>query len=131
MSMDRYGSRMTSDVAYQVDLSRHRQILPIQDQVPEVNKAWVAPNATLIGNVFVSNFATVWFGATIKGDLNPVRIGSFSSIGDGCVINTMHSMHHDQTSSVNIGKNVVVEADCNIHPSIIDDDCIVGAGSII
>ena len=65
------------------------------DAVPEVNKSWIAPNATLVGQVFVSNFATVWYGATIKGDMNPVRIGSFSSIGDGCVINTMHSMPHD------------------------------------
>ena len=101
------------------------------DAVPEVNKSWIAPNATLVGQVFVSNFATVWYGATIKGDMNPVRIGSFSSIGDGCVINTMHSMPHDQTASVNIGKNVTVEADCNLHSCIIDDDCVIGAGTIV
>ena len=131
LTLDRYGSRMSSDVAYQLDLSRHRQQLPLYDDVPEVNKAWVAPNATLVGNVFVSNFATVWYGVTIRGELNPVRIGSFSSIGDGSTLLTNHSMPHNQTASVNIGKNVKIEADCVIHSCIIDDDCVIGANSVV
>ena len=105
--------------------------MPIAEAVPEVNKAWVAPNATLVGNVFVSNFATIWYGVTIRGELNPVRVGNFSSIGDGTAITTVHSMPHDQVSSVNIGKNVRVENDCSIHSCIIDDDCVIGAGSVI
>ena len=93
--MDRFGSRYQGDVAYQLDYSRHRQVLPIAESVPEVNKAWIAPNATLVGNVFVSNFATIWYGVTVRAELNPVRIGNFSSIGDGCAISTVHSMSHD------------------------------------
>ena len=93
--------------------------------------AWVAPNATLVGNVFLSKYATVWYGVTIRGELNPVRIGHFSSIGDGSTINTNHSLHHGLACSVNIGKNVTIHANCNIHSCIIDDDVVVGHNCII
>lgn len=99
--------------------------------VPETKDAWIAPNATLVGNVFLSKYATVWYGVTIRGELNPVRIGHFTSIGDGCTIHTAHSLTHGVASSCNIGKNVTIEADCNLHSCIIDDDVVIGQNSII
>lgn len=63
--------------------------------------------------------------------MNPVRIGHFSSIGDGSTIHTNHSLDHGIAASVNIGKNVTIEADCNIHSCIIDDDVVIGHNSII
>ena len=101
------------------------------DQVPTLKDAWVAPNATLVGNVFLSKYSTVWYGVTIRGELNPVRIGHFTSIGDGSTIHTNHSLHHGLAASVNIGKNVTVEANCNIHSCIIDDDVVIGHNCII
>ena len=47
--MDRLGSKIENDIAYLQDLSRHRQILPLYDAVPEASDAWVAPNACLAG----------------------------------------------------------------------------------
>ena len=129
--MDRYGSRMHNDAAYQVEYSRHRKILPLYDQIPQTQAAWVAPNSTLVGSVLLSKYATVWYGVTIRGDMNPVRVGHFTSIGDGCTINTNHSLQHSLSASVNIGKNVTIEPNCNIHSCIIDDDCVIGAGSVI
>jgi carbonic anhydrase/acetyltransferase-like protein (isoleucine patch superfamily) len=107
-------------------LSRHRQILPLYDQIPNVQDAWVAPNATLVGDVSLSKYSTVWYGVTIRGELNPVRVGHFSSIGDGSTIHTNHSLDHGIAASVNIGKNVSIGADCNIHCCIIDDDVVIG-----
>lgn len=129
--MDRFGSRMHNDAAYRLEFSRHRQILPLAEQVPQAQAAWVAPNSTLVGSVFVSKYATIWYGVTIRGELNPVRIGHFTSVGDGCTIKTDHSLAATLAASVNIGKNVTIEADCNIHSCIIDDDCYIGAGSVI
>ena len=85
----------------------------------------------MVGSVFLSKYATIWYGATIRGDMHPVRVGHFTSIGDGCTINTNHSLEHSLSSSVNIGKNVTIEPNCNIHSSIVDDDCVIGAGSVI
>ena len=105
--------------------------MPIYDMVPSTKDAWVAPNATLVGNVFLSKYSTIWYGATLRGDMNPVRVGHFSSIGDGCTVNTFHSLPHGMPASVNIGKNVTIENGCNIHSCIIDDDCVIGENSVI
>ena len=91
----------------------------------------MAPNAAIIGDVFISKWATIWYNVTIRGEHNPVRIGQFSSIGDGTSINTTHSLPHGIASSVTIGKNVTVEARCSLHSCIIDDDCIIGENSVI
>ena len=124
--MDRFGSRLNNDIAYRSLNSRHRQVLPLYDSIPEITDAWVAPNATLVGNVFLSKYVTIWYGVTIRGEINPVRIGNFSSIGDGSTIHTHHSLPHGMSCSVNIGKNVTIRSNCNIHSCIIDDDCVIG-----
>ena len=105
--------------------------MPLYDAVPQVSDAWIAPNATLVGDVMVSKWATVWYNCTIRAEINAVRIGHFSSIGDGTSIYSTHALPHGLSSSVNIGKNVTVEAGCSIHSCIIDDDCVIGAGSVI
>ena len=131
LSLDRFGSGLTNDVAYMAETSRHRQKMPLYDAVPKVENAWVAPNASLIGDVIVSRWATVWYNVTIRAEFNAVRIGHFSSIGDNTAIYTAHALPHGIPASVNIGKNVTIEAGCSIHSCIIDDDCVVGANSVI
>ena len=129
--MDRKGCQLTNDVSYLTQSSRHRQLMPIYDSIPVVQDAWVAPNATLVGDVIVSKWATVWYSVTIRADINAVRIGNFSTIGDGTTINSSHALPHGLTASVNIGKNVTIEQGCSIHSSIIDDDVVIGAGSVV
>ena len=131
LALDRRGCQFTNDISYLTQTSRHRQTMPIYDAVPVVQDAWVAPNASLIGDVMVSKWATVWYNVTIRGEINPVRIGNFTTIGDGTSINAGHALPHGITSSVNIGKNVTIEAGCSIHSCIIDDDVVIGAGSVI
>jgi carbonic anhydrase/acetyltransferase-like protein (isoleucine patch superfamily) len=122
---------MSNDVAYLQELSRHRQVMPLYDVVATIDNAWVAPNASLIGEVIVSKYATVWYNVVIRAELNPVRIGHFSSIGDGTTINTACSLPHGLSASVNIGKNVTIEPNCSIYSSIIDDDVYIGQGTVI
>lgn len=105
--------------------------MPLYDSVPQVTDAWVAPNATLVGDVIVSKWATIWYNVTIRAEMNVVRIGHFSSVGDGTNIYSTHALPHGLSSSVNIGKNVTIEAGCSIHSCIIDDDCVIGAGSVV
>jgi len=125
------GSQNTQDIAYLRESSRHRQQMPLYNAIPKVNDAWVAPNATLLGEVIVSKWATIWYNVTIRAELNAVRIGHFTSIGDGTSIYSNHALPHGLSSSVNIGKNVTIGAACSIHSCIIDDDCVIGAGSVI
>ena len=131
VELDRMGSQYTSDIAYLQETSRHRQRMPLYDGVPQTSDAWVAPNATLVGDVIISKWATVWYNVTIRAELNPVRIGHFTSIGDGTSIYSTHALPHGLSCSVNIGKNVTVEAGCCLHSCIIDDDVVIGAGSVV
>jgi len=84
-----------------------------------------------VGEVIISKWATVWYNVTIRGDINAVRVGHFSSIGDGTSINANCALPHGLAPSVNIGKNVTIEPNCSIYSSIIDDDCVIGAKSVI
>ena len=69
--------------------SRARNVLPVNGLTPTVAvDAWVAPNATVVGNVLVSNQASVWSGAVVRGDLAAVRVGAYSSVGDRAVVST-------------------------------------------
>ena len=79
----------------------------------------------------MSEWSTVWYNVTIRGEYNPVRVGHFSSIGDGTSINTACALPHGLSASVNIGKNVTIEEKCSIYSCIIDDDVVVGANSVI
>ena len=96
-----------------------------------MSDAWVAPNASLVGDVIISKWATVWYNVTIRAELNAVRVGNFSTIGDGTSIYSSHALPHGLSASVNIGKNVTIEANCNINSCIIDDDCVIGSGSVV
>jgi len=106
-------------------------MMPLYDSAPIVNNAWVAPNASLVGEVIISKWATIWYNVTIRAEQNAVRIGHFTSVGDGTSIYSLHALPHGLSSSVNIGKNVTIEAGCCINSCIIDDDCVIGAGSVI
>ena len=131
LAMDRFGSRLNQDVGYMQELSRHRQVMPLYDIVPKIDNAWIAPNASIIGEVIVSKYATVWYNVVIRAELNPVRIGHFSTIGDGTTIQTACALPHGLAASVNIGKNVTIEPHCSIYSSIIDDDVYIGKNSVI
>ena len=84
--MNRFGSCLNYDIDCMQDLSRHRQVMPIYDVFDNIDNASVAPNASLIGEVIVSKYSTVWYNVVFRKELNPVRIGHFSSIGDGTTI---------------------------------------------
>jgi len=85
----------------------------------------------LAGDVFLSKYATIWYGAILRAEFHAIRVGNFSSIGDRCTLHTAHSLPHNVTASINIGKNVTIQAGCNLHSCIIDDDVVIGTNSMI
>lgn len=103
----------------------------MQDLQPVVESAFVATNATLIGEVHVSQYASVWHNATLRGELNAVRVGSYSSIGDNTTVYTAGALPTGVPASVTIGNHVTIQSNCTIYSCIIDDDVFVGSGSVI
>ena len=71
-----------NDIAYLEPLNRHRNILSLYDRNPEISaSAYIAPNATVVGNVFIGSNSYLGFGSIAKGDKHPIRIGSNTKVG--------------------------------------------------
>ena len=112
--------------------NRQRQIMALDDDVPEVAvDAWVAPNAILIGNVSVEDRATVWYGAVLRGDLNRIRIGAYSNIGDNTVIHATTSTPTGLSAETNIGLYVTIGANCSLRSCMVENEVIIGHRCIV
>ncbi|THD84233.1 gamma carbonic anhydrase family protein [Aliigemmobacter aestuarii] len=81
--------------------------------------AWVAPDANLIGRVVLEPRASVWFGTTIRGDNEEIRIGEGSNVQENCVLHT------------DMGYPLVIGRDCTIGHKAMLHGCTIGDGSLI
>lgn len=97
----------------------------VAPELPGPDEYWIAPNAAVMGNVILKKNASVWFGATIRGDNDPIIIGENSNVQDGSVL------HTDTGSPLTIGANVTVGHMVMLHGCSIGDNSLVGIGSII
>lgn len=89
------------------------------------NTAFVAENSTIIGSVKIKNNASVWFGAVIRGDSEPITVGENSNIQDNCTV------HSSTGCPVSIGNNVTVGHNAVVHGCTIGNNCLIGMGSTI
>lgn len=101
-------------------------ILNFENIKPTIHKeAFIAHSADIIGRVKIEKNANIWFGVVIRGDVNEINILEGSNIQDNSVI------HVDENHSANIGKNVTVGHGAIIHGCTIEENCLIGMGSII
>ena len=84
---------------------------------------WVAPNATIIGDVILEKNTSIWFNATLRGDIENILIGEGSNVQDGSVL------HTDPGYSLKIGNNCVIGAKSLIteNKEIPDNSLVVGS----
>ncbi|KAL3823618.1 hypothetical protein ACHAXA_005599 [Cyclostephanos tholiformis] len=85
--------------------------------------AFVAPNASVIGDVTLGPNTSVWYGATIRGDVHRVSIGENTSVGDRAVIHVA-KIQGDFPSI--IGKNVIIGPGAIVHAATLEDGCVIG-----
>ncbi len=94
--------------------------------------AWVHPRATVIGEVMLGENASVWPGAIIRGDVNSIRIGAGTNIQDNSVLHVSHKSEADPAGGpLVIGDRVTVGHSVILHACTIEDECLIGMGSII
>ena len=84
-------------------------------------KVYIAPNATVVGDVVLENNVSIWYGAVLRGDVGPIHIGEGTNIQDNCVL-------HDP---VTIGKGCTVGHGALVHGCTIGDHSMIGMGSIV
>jgi carbonic anhydrase/acetyltransferase-like protein (isoleucine patch superfamily) len=92
---------------------------------------FVAPNATVVGRVDLNQHASVWYGAVVRGDLNDVAVGAYSSIGDRAVVHTTKSVEGHVSAGTVIGNYVVVEAGALLQSCTVGDHAVIGAGAVV
>ena len=102
-------------------------ILPFRGVLPEIDdSAFVAQTASVIGDVVIGAESSIWYGVTIRGDVNEVRIGQRSSVQDGTVI-------HEATNTFGtyIGNDVTVAHMVLLHACSLEDNCFIGMSATV
>ena len=103
-------------------------IYRLGDRVPKLPPAgsyWIAPNAQVIGDVQIGDDVGMWFGAVLRGDNDPVVIGSGSNIQDGVMV------HTDPGKGVTIGEGCTIGHHAIIHGCMIGNNSLVGMGATV
>lgn len=93
--------------------------------LPAAGEYWVAPTAAVIGRVKLERHASIWWGATLRGDNDLITVGEGSNIQDGSVL------HTDAGIPLTIGKNVTVGHKVMLHGCTIGDGALIGINSVI
>ena len=102
-------------------------ILPVNGISPQLGEnCFVAPNATIIGDVVMGNDCSVWFNTVIRGDVNSIRIGNKVNMQDGAVLHCTY-----QKTKVNIGNNVSIGHNAIVHGCTVHDNVLIGMGAIV
>jgi len=101
-------------------------IVSIRGRAPQLHpESWVAPNASLIGQVRLAARASVWYSATLRAEAEPIDIGAGTNIQDGVTI------HVDAEYPVSIGAGVSVGHNAVLHGCTVDDGALIGMGAIV
>src|SRR4028118_805218 len=101
-------------------------LLPFGDKRPEVaDSSFVAPGAFVIGAVYLGEQSSVWYGAVLRGDTEPIRIGARTNVQEGCVL------HADPGYPAVVGEGCVVGHNAVVHGCEVGDGCLIGMGATI
>ena len=102
-------------------------IIGFNGKMPRVDKsAFVAHNATVVGDVAIGRNSSVWFGAVLRGDIHYIRIGKNTSVQDNSVLHGTVDLY-----PTIVGDNVSIGHSALVHGCIIGSNCIIGMGAII
>ena len=97
-----------------------------ENSIPEINEtSFVAPNASLIGQVIIGENSSVWFNTVLRGDMETITVGNESNIQD------LSMGHADPGFPLVLGNRVTIGHHCVLHGCKIEDDCLIGMGAII
>jgi carbonic anhydrase/acetyltransferase-like protein (isoleucine patch superfamily) len=97
----------------------------VEPTVPAEGRYWVAENAMVIGDVRLAEEASIWFGAVLRGDNEPITIGERTNVQDLCVI------HTDIGFPATVGRGCTIGHSAILHGCTIDDNSLIGMGAIV
>ncbi len=102
-------------------------ILPVKGTHPQIPEScFVAPNATIVGDVVMGEECSIWFNAVVRGDVNSIRMGNKVNIQDGACIHATY-----EKTKVNLGNNVSIGHNAIVHGCTVHDNVLIGMGAIV
>lgn len=102
-------------------------ILPVLDKQPQFGKdCYIAPNATITGDVVMGDECSIWFNAVIRGDVNFIKMGHKVNVQDGACIHCTY-----QKYGTTIGNNVSIGHNAIVHGCTLYDNVLIGMGAIV
>lgn len=102
-------------------------VMQVDGKYPETgSNCFIAPNATLVGDIIIGNDCSIWFNAVLRGDVNSIRMGNKVNIQDGAVIHCTFK----KTKTI-IGNNVSVGHNAIVHGCTVHDNVLIGMGAIV
>ncbi len=102
-------------------------IFPVEGILPVIGEdCFIAPNATIVGNVQMGNQCSIWFNAVVRGDVNSIQIGNKVNIQDGAIIHCTY-----QKTKTIIKDNVSVGHNAIVHGCTIEENVLIGMGAIV
>ncbi len=90
------------------------------------NDCYIAPNATIVGDVVMGDHCSVWFNAVLRGDVNSIRMGNKVNVQDGAIIHCTY-----KKAGTIIGNNVSIGHNAIVHGCVIEDNVLIGMGAIV
>eukprot|EP01094_Clydonella_sp_ATCC50884_P000654 TRINITY_DN1049_c0_g1_i1.p1 TRINITY_DN1049_c0_g1~~TRINITY_DN1049_c0_g1_i1.p1 ORF type:complete len:251 (-),score=79.42 TRINITY_DN1049_c0_g1_i1:138-890(-) len=114
--------------------SKHLQLVTIKDEMEAklAPDAFIAPCATLAGNVEVWDYASVWYGSVLRGDNRLVRIGAYTNIQDRCVITEApRPLRADHDGSTIVGHYCTVGHGAHLHACTVEEESHIGMGCVL
>ena len=93
--------------------------------LPEDGECWIAPDANVIGDVHLATGCSIWFGATLRGDSEPIRLGAGTNVQENVVI------HTDPGFPCTLGAGVTVGHKVMLHGCTIGDESLIGIGATV
>ena len=101
-------------------------IIPFGGKTPKIHEtAFIAPTATIIGDVTIGAHASVFYGAVLRGDINTITVGDYTNIQDNAVL------HVDLDAPCTLGHHVTVGHQALVHGTTIEDNCLIGMQSAV
>ncbi len=102
-------------------------ILPVHDKHPQFgNQCFVAPNATIVGDVVMGDECSIWFNAVVRGDVNSIKMGNKVNVQDGAIVHCTY-----EKNATVIGNNVSIGHNAIVHGCTIFDNVLIGMGAIV
>jgi carbonic anhydrase/acetyltransferase-like protein (isoleucine patch superfamily) len=101
--------------------------MPFAGKVPVLGRdVWLAPNATVIGDVVLEDEASVWFGAVLRGDVGAIRVGPRTNLQDLACVHVTEGL-----SQTVLGADVTVGHGAILHGCTVGDRCLIGMGAVL